>query len=102
MSLLPSAMDLYGPWQAANLILLFVLSLVVVYQAVRGYRRHGSRPMLFLAFGVVLLTVVPIVVTIVGAQFYSARTMGLVISPVASSIRVLGLASIVYSLYGRR
>ena len=102
MSLLPSAMDLWKPWQLANFVLLFLLSLVIVSQAIRGYRRNGSRPMLFLALGIVMLTVVPTVVLLLGAQFYSARTVGLVISPLTNSIEVLGLASIVYSLYGRR
>ena len=101
MSLLPSAMDLLGPWLTVNLILMVGLSLAIVHQAIRGYRRNGSRPMLFLALGIVLLTIVPAVVTLVGAQLYSARTMGAVIAPLANSIEVLGLGSIAYSLYGR-
>lgn len=102
MSLLPSAMDLWEPWQFANFVLLFGLSLLVVFQAIRGYRRNGSRPMLFLALGIVLLTIVPTVVLFFGARWYGARTVGLVISPLANSVEVVGLASIVYSLYGRR
>ncbi len=101
MSLVGS-LDLWRLWLAINFLLLFGLSLIVVSQAVRGYRRNDSRPMLFLALGIVLLTIVPTVVTIVGARLYDARTVGLVISPLASSIEVLGLGSIVYSLYGRR
>lgn len=31
----------------------------VAYQAYRGYRRNGSRPMLYLAVGIVLLTTLP-------------------------------------------
>ena len=101
MSFLPSAMDLWGPWMAANFVLLVGLSLAIVFQALRGYRRNGSRPMLFLALGIVLLTIVPIVITLIGARLYSARTVGLVVSPLSNTIEVLGLASIVYSLYGR-
>ncbi|MFC4552656.1 MULTISPECIES: DUF7521 family protein [Halorussus] len=102
MSALPSAMDLHGPWLAANFVLLFVLGFLIVYQAIRGYRRNGGRPMLFLALGIVLLTIVPTVIIHVGARWYSMRTVGLVISPLANSVKVVGLASIVYSLYGRR
>ena len=34
--------------------------LFVAYQAYRGYRRNESRPMLYLAAGVLLLTTVPV------------------------------------------
>lgn len=100
MSLLGS-LELWRLWLAVNFLLLFSLSLVIVYQAVRGYRRNDSRPMLFLALGIVLLTIVPTVVITVGARWYGARTVGSVVSPLANSIKVIGLASIVYSLYGR-
>jgi hypothetical protein len=96
------SLELWRLWLAVNFLLLFGLSLVVVSQALRGYRRNDSRPMLFLALGIVLLTIVPTVVTLVGARLYSARTVGLVVSPLSNSIEVLGLGSIVYSLYGRR
>jgi hypothetical protein len=100
MSFLAST-ELWRVWVAVNLLLLFSLSLVIVYQAVRGYRRNDSRPMLFLALGVTLLTIVPTVVITVGVRLYGARTVGAVVSPLANSIKVLGLTSIVYSLYGR-
>lgn len=102
MTLVPESLELWRVWLAVNFVFLISLSLVIVSQAVRGYRRNGSRPMLFLALGIVLLTIVPTVVTIVGARLYNARTVGLVVSPLTNSIKVLGLGSIVYSLYGRR
>lgn len=102
MTLVPESLGLWRVWLAVNFVFLISLSLVIVSQAVRGYRRNGSRPMLFLALGIVLLTIVPTVVTLVGARLYSARTVGLVVSPLTNSIKVLGLGSIVYSLYGRR
>ncbi|WP_152041185.1 DUF7521 family protein [Salinigranum salinum] len=102
MTLVPEGFELWRAWLAVNFVFLVSLSLVIVYQAIRGYRRNGSRPMLFLALGIVLLTIVPTVVTLVGARLYSARTVGLVVSPLSNSIKVLGLGSIVYSLYGRR
>ncbi|WP_136601474.1 DUF7521 family protein [Salinigranum halophilum] len=102
MTLVPESLELWRVWLAVNFVFLISLSLVIVSQAVRGYRRNGSRPMLFLALGIVLLTIVPTVVTTVGARLYSARTVGLVVSPLSNSIEVLGLGCIVYSLYGRR
>jgi len=102
MTLVPESLELWRVWLAVNFVFLISLSLVIVSQAVRGYRRNGSRPMLFLALGIVLLTIVPTVVTTVGARLYSAQTVGLVVSPLSNSIEVLGLGSIVYSLYGRR
>jgi hypothetical protein len=90
------------PWLMVNYVLLVVLSLVIVYQAYRGYRRHESRPMLFLALGVVLLTIVPAIVSLVTVRYVSAVTYGATIAPLIQSIRVIGLGSIVYSLYGRR
>lgn len=102
MSLLPTARELVEPWLMVNYALLVGLSLVVVYQAYRGYRRNESRPMLFLALGVVLLTIVPVIVSLVAARYVSATVFGSTVAPLIQSIRVVGLASIVYSLYGRR
>lgn len=39
-----------------------VVGVFVAYQAYRGYRRNESRPMLYLALGIILLTAVPVVV----------------------------------------
>jgi hypothetical protein len=36
------------------------VGLFVAYQAYRGYRRNESRPMLYLALGIVLLTAAPV------------------------------------------
>lgn len=36
------------------------VGMFVVYQAYRGYRRNGRRPMLYLAVGIILLTVPPL------------------------------------------
>lgn len=102
MSVIPAATDLMVPWVILNHVLLVCLSFVVVYQAYRGYRRNGSRPMLFLASGVVLLTIVPAVLSIGAAQYVDTSVYGSTIAPLIESIRVAGLASIVYSLYGQR
>lgn len=102
MSLLQITQELIVPWRIANYVLILILSLIIIYQAYRGYRRNGSRPLLFLALGVVLLTIAPTVVTIVSSAFVSPATFGSVVSPLTGSIRVAGLISIIYSIYGRR
>jgi hypothetical protein len=96
------SLELWRVWLTVNVLLSISPSLLVVYQAIGGYRRNGSRPMLLLALGVVLLTVVPTVVTICGTRLDSARTVGLIVSPVTNSIEALGVGRIVYSLYRRQ
>lgn len=49
---------------AADLMVLFsavigAAGVFVAYQAYRGYQRNESRPMLYLALGIVLLTAIP-------------------------------------------
>jgi hypothetical protein len=39
------------------------LGLFVTYQAYRGYRRNGSKPMAFLAVGIACFTAIPFVLT---------------------------------------
>lgn len=40
-----------------------VVGAFVAYQAYRGYQRNESRPMLYLAGGIVFITIVPFIVT---------------------------------------
>jgi heme/copper-type cytochrome/quinol oxidase subunit 2 len=40
-----------------------VVGAFVAYQAYRGYQRNDSRPMLYLAGGIALITIVPFIVT---------------------------------------
>ncbi len=56
---------LVGIGSSTGLVALFsaavaVVGVFVAYQAYRGYRRNESRPMLYLALGIVLLTAVPV------------------------------------------
>lgn len=83
-----------------------VLSLAIVFQAYRGYRRNQSQPMLWLAVGLVLLTVVPFVVSLTVASAGTALGFGPVVytyyAPIFNRlIEVAGLACILYSLYRR-
>lgn len=85
-------------------LLALVLSLAIVFQAYRGYRRNRSQPMLWLAVGLVLLTVVPFVVSLTVASVGPALGFGPAVYtyyvPIVSRlVEVAGLVSILYSLY---
>lgn len=74
-----------------------ILSLLVTYRFADGYRRTGTRPYLFLASGLFLLTAAPIfarlaltnVVAVPGAY----RTL------ITSGSELLGLLVILYTIY---
>ena len=72
-----------------------VLGLYIAYQAYRGYRRNRSRPMLFLAAGIVLLTFVPAVISTVVANVELITGSGLILGMVS---RIFGLLSILYAI----
>jgi len=102
------SMDLYVNYLVllAVTLLALVLSLAIVFQAYRGYRRNRSQPMLWLAVGLVLLTVVPFVISLTVASAGTALGFGPVVYayyvPILNRlIEVVGLACILYSLYSR-
>lgn len=81
---------------------------VIVGKAVRGYRQRGSRPMLLLAVGLLLLTVVPNLYSgglelygPLGADDVSAQTK-LLAHIGEQLLRLFGAVSILASLYVRR
>jgi glycerol uptake facilitator-like aquaporin len=83
-----------------------VLSLAIVFQAYRGYRRNESRPMLWLAIGLILLTVVPFVTSLTVASAGPTLGFGPTVYtyyvPIFSRlVEVAGLACLLYSLYQR-
>lgn len=72
------------------------IGLFVAIQAFRGYRRHESYPMLYLALGVVLLTFVPFFLEV---SLYVGTTMVAAgIGLARAGTELLGLAAILYSL----
>jgi len=88
-------------------LLAVILSLAIVLQAYRGYRRNASRPMFFLAVGLFLLTVVPFTISIVGASLGPRlgfdTTLYTYYLPILSRlVEIIGLGCILYSLYSRR
>lgn len=101
------------PVQRADLEYLVVLaltllaisvSLFIVFQAYRGSRRNQSRRMLFLAVGLVFLTVVPfslsLVLTALGQSLQFGSRLYTFYIPVTTRITELcGLGALLYSLY---
>ena len=81
------------------------LSALISYLAYVGYRRNDSRPMLFLAVGFAFITVVPFFVDIVFfavvGRLYSARVTSILLPGIEYGIQIVGLAFVLYSLYGR-
>lgn len=72
-----------------------ILGLYISYQAYRGYQRNRSRPMLFLAVGIVLLTFVPSLAGTVAANLDLAPDASLVLS---SASQLVGLLAILYGI----
>ena len=75
------------------------LSLLIAYEALRGYRGSRDRAMLWLAVGIVLLTAGPIALRVVLPTFTETADSVRVLSATASEL--LGLACILYAVYGR-
>ena len=70
--------------------------LFVAYQAYRGYRRNESRPMLYLAAGVLLLTAVPVGLNALLATVPDATDAGVLLAITAAHL--VGVLSILYAL----
>lgn len=75
------------------------LGLLIAYKAFQGYRRNRSEPMLFLAAGLILVTVVPPLFSL-GLPNVTDLD-GWVVVLAMSVSQICGLLSITYSLYGR-
>jgi hypothetical protein len=78
-------------------LITMVLGFLIAYQAYRGYRKHDSKPMLYLAVGFLFISVGAIIegilFDVVGLEIYIAGTVQTVIVAV-------GMLVILYSLYG--
>ncbi|MCU4800319.1 hypothetical protein OB920_08040 [Halobacteria archaeon HArc-gm2] len=69
----------------------------VAYQGYRGYRRNDSRPMLYLAVGILLLTTVTFLVQ----QVVGLATGGAVTAQFAAlTVSIAGLLAVLYSFTG--
>ncbi|WP_440990870.1 DUF7521 family protein [Haloarchaeobius baliensis] len=81
-------------------ILTVALGLAISYIAYRGYRRNGSRAMLFVAAGFVLVVGVPALVTVV---LYLVLDLPIpVVNSVGQVSELAGMAAILYGLWTPR
>ncbi|ARS90281.1 DUF7521 family protein [Natrarchaeobaculum aegyptiacum] len=83
----------------ATLFLVALLGTIIAYQAYRGYRRNDAPSMLYLAIGLVLLTLVPFLLNVSLTTFSGFDQIVTVFFENVS--RLCGLVAITYSLYGR-
>ncbi len=83
----------------ASLFLVALVGTVIAYQAFRGYRRNDSTSMLYLSIGLLLLTLFPFLINVFITTVISPSQVVTVFFENTS--RLLGLLSIMYSLYGR-
>lgn len=68
----------------------------VAYQAYRGYQRNESRPMFYLACGIVLLTAVPAGVNY-GLSSVATATDATVLGAI-TVVHLCGVAAVIYAL----
>ncbi|SFR30359.1 DUF7521 family protein [Halorubrum sodomense] len=84
----------------ASEALIVVLGLAISYVAYRAYRRHRSRPMLFVAAGFVLTLFVPGVLA--GVLFFLLDVPAPVVNGVNQISEIAGLGLILYGLWTPR
>jgi hypothetical protein len=89
-------------------VLVVLLGLYISGRAYQGYRRNESHPMLLLAIGMLLITVIPTLVELIIIPWFVARytapgtgviSLTLTISRVCEAI---GIGVIIYSLHSGR
>lgn len=93
-----------GPVAVAALVLVGLaaaaaLSLLIAYEALKGYRGSGDRGMLMLAVGIVLLSAGPIALRIAVPTFTTTVASVRILSVTCSQL--LGLLCVLYAIYGR-
>ncbi|ELY49600.1 DUF7521 family protein [Natronorubrum sulfidifaciens] len=82
----------------ASLFLVALLGTLIAYQAYRGYRRNDATSMLYLAVGLLLLTLCPFLINVAVTTLVSP---GQVVTVFLENVsRLVGLVAIMYSLYG--
>ena len=84
-----------------RMVLLFptviaVVGVFVAYQAYRGYQRNESRPMLFLALGIVLLTAVPASINLGLSSLTTATEAEILLA--ITVVHLGGVVAILYAL----
>jgi hypothetical protein len=82
----------------STFLLSALLGLVIARKAYQGYAATRSKPMLYLAVGIVLLTAVPALLSTVLTNLTALPGYQVVL--VTNGAEILGLLSVAYSLYG--
>lgn len=88
-------------------LIVILLGITISWRAYQGFRRNESRPMLLLAVGMVLITVIPTLVEIVVVPWFIARytTPGTGVVPLTLTIsrtcEAVGIGVLIYSLHSR-
>ena len=83
----------------ASLFLVALFGTIIAYQAYRGYRRNDARSMLYLAVGLLFLTLCPFLINVTVTTAFSP---GQVVTVFLENLsRLVGLVAIMYSLYGQ-
>ncbi len=83
-----------------SLLLVALVGTLIAFQAYRGYRRNDSEAMLFLAIGLLFLTLGPFVLNLLLTSLGTVEQQTVVFLENVS--RLIGLCAITYSLYGTR
>ncbi|SEV82757.1 DUF7521 family protein [Natrinema salifodinae] len=83
----------------ASLFLVALFGTIIAYQAYRGYRRNDATSMLYLAVGLLLLTLFPFLLNVIVTTLVSPERI--VIALLENISRLVGLVAITYSLYGQ-
>lgn len=78
-------------------LITMVLGFLIAHQAYRGYREHGSKPMLYVAIGFLFISVGAVIegvlFEVVGLEIFIAGA-------VQTGIVAIGMLVVLYSLYG--
>ena len=83
----------------ASLFLVALIGTIIAYQAYRGYRRNDASSMLYLAVGLLLLTLCPFLINVAVTTLVGAEQV--VTAFLENVSRLAGLVAIMYSLYGQ-
>lgn len=75
-----------------------VLGVLIAFRAYQGYRRNASEPMRYLAIGLIFVTALPPLLSLSLSNLTDLE--GWLIVLLMSLSQIVGLLSILYSLYG--
>jgi len=78
-------------------LIIVLLGTILVYLALKGYRRNRGREMIFLAIGFALITAGSVAAGIL-FEFLGFQLIDVEI--VESAMIILGFASLIYSIFG--